>query len=138
MNDLDTILSILKVRRDVLTDIERNALLLYVVDRRTLESREMSYHDSVKIDRLIETLAYIMETKVLSQGVDHEKDIRAMGWVEDFAQERIDVFNTDSGWGWGHRMISQWAQDWLSSLMSEYRYHHIVGNQHELCDDIVF
>jgi hypothetical protein len=129
MDDLNYILDILRVKHDILTTIEQNALLLYVVEKETLESSDMSYHDSIKIDRLIDTIAFIMETKVYQQGADesdYEKDIRAMGWVDDFAQESIDIFNMNGGRGWGHRMVSDWAKDWMSSLLSEYRYTYLI------------
>lgn len=63
MDDLHYVLSILKVKHDMLTTVEQNSLLLYVVNKETLVSCDMSYHDSIKIDRLIDTIAYIMETK---------------------------------------------------------------------------
>lgn len=146
MNNLDSILNILKVQSNTLTEVERNALLLYVVDAKTLESYDMSYHDSVKIDRLIDTIAYIMEEKVRLQGVhdfNYERDIRAMGWVEDFAQECIDIFYINGGSGSGHRMISQWAKDLMSSLMSEYRYERFVSKRDDhdvscFCDRHMF
>jgi hypothetical protein len=124
MDDLHYVLSILKVKHDMLTTVEQNSLLLYVVNKETLVSCDMSYHDSIKIDRLIDTIAYIMETKVFYQS-DYENDIRAMGWVDDFAQESIDIFKLNGGRGWGHRMVYEWAKDWMSSILAEYRYTYL-------------
>lgn len=129
MEQLDHILGILQVKCDTLTSIERNALELYVVNKDTLETRDMSSSDWVKIDRMIDTIAYIMEKRVDDQEpytLDVEDNILAMGWCDDFAKERIKCFSlTDGDVWWGHRLISQWAKDWMSSLFAEYRYNII-------------
>jgi hypothetical protein len=127
-------LNILRVKHDILTTVERNALLLYVVKKETLTSSDMCYHDSIKIDRLIDTIAFIMATKVYHQDAhvsDFEKDIRAMGWDDDFAQESIDIFNINGGCGWGHRMVSDWAKDWMSSMLAEYRYAYLKNEDED-------
>ena len=81
MDDVDNILSILKVKRDYLTELEKNALVLYSVSQSTLLNLDRDYIDNIKIERLIDTLAYIMERKVYEN--KHERNIQLSDFEND-------------------------------------------------------
>ena len=130
MEDIYFILSILKVRPDYLSKDEINALLIYSVNQSTLLNSCRDYYDNMKIERLIDTLAFIMEMKVYKnnkerniQLYNYENDIRAMGWTDDYTDEIIKLwstFNEDVYSMWGHRMIKDRAKNWLTSNLLEY------------------
>jgi hypothetical protein len=135
MEDINHILNILKIRPDYLSKDEMNALLIYSVNQSTLLNLSRNYFDNIKIERLIDTLAFIMETKVYKnnderniQLCNYENDIRAMGWTDDYIDETIKLwseFNDDGHSMWGHRMISDWGKNWLTSNMDEYIYSNV-------------
>ena len=130
MEDITNILNILKLRPDYLSEVEMNALLMYSVSNSTLLNLERHYYDTIKIERLIDTLAFIMEIKVYQnkderniQLSDYENDIRAMGWTDDYIDETMQLwskFNDNGHSTWGHRMISDWGKNWLKSNLDEY------------------
>ena len=133
MEDLRFILEILKVKEATLSDLEKNALLLYVVPRERILNKGIVFNDNIKMGRLIDTLAYIMGSKVeyLPKEADKEvvakAQIKAMGWQDDFVDERVKHFSKNGGFSWWeYKLPSQWAIDWLSSLYSEYRYKVIT------------
>ncbi len=124
MEDLEFLLNILKVKTTTMCPFEKNALLLYVVDRSKIEDNNLTHNDHVKLDRLMDTIAYIMEQRVLEgEETTVDNNILAMGWFDEFAMERIRCFklNDGSDW-WSHRNVSEWAKDWLSSIFADYLY----------------
>jgi hypothetical protein len=134
MEDINHILNILKIRPDYLSKDEINALFIYSVNESTLLSLSRTYYDNIKIERLIDTLAFIMETKVYEnkderniQLCNFENDIRAMGWTDDYIDETIKLWSEFNGGHsrWGHRMISDWAKNWLKSNLDEYIYNNV-------------
>lgn len=125
MDDLEFILNILKVDSNNMCLTEKNALLLYVVAKSMIENNSLTHNDHVRLERLMDTIAYIMEQRV--HNTTHEttmdNDIFAMGWFDEFAMERIRCFKLNDGceW-WSHRTISEWAKDWLTSIFADYLY----------------
>jgi hypothetical protein len=87
----------LKVRPDYLSNVEINVLLIYFVNQLTLLSLSRDYYDNIKIERLINILAFLMETKLYKnkderniQLYNYENDVLAMGWTEEFINENIN------------------------------------------------
>ncbi len=114
MDDLKFILGILKVDIERLTELEINALMLYVLPSTILlDSANIKYRDHVKIERMISTIAFIMGTKVYDKKPSYEgdfkNDISAMGWTDDYIQDTIKTLGTNKADWWGHRLVNDWA-----------------------------
>ena len=136
MDDLIFILDILKVDSSKLTEIEKNSLMLYVVPSSKFADGSMTVCEHVKIERLMSTMAYIMGTNVQSGCSNFINDIKTMGWTDDFAAETIQSFEdrNNNDW-WGHRLVSEWAMIWMSSLFEEFMYKIYEREQENKIDD---
>ena len=140
MDDLIFILDILKVDPSKLTEIEKNSLMLYVVPSSKIADGSMTVCEHVKIERLMSTMAYIMGTNVQSGCSNFINDIKTMGWTDDFVAETIQSFGdrNNNDW-WGHRLVSEWAIIWLSSLFEEFMYKIYEREQENTIDvDLVY
>ncbi len=133
MDDIDNFLNIVKVKQDYLSPVEKNALLLYSLSPSALLSLNRKYYEHIKLERLIDTLAFIMELKVQEyqdenniEFIDFENDIRYMGWTDEYIEETFKIWSRfeDNQSAWGHRMVSDWARIWLSSNLEEYIMKH--------------
>lgn len=139
MDDLNFILNILKVNPNKLTDTEKNALVLYVVPSSKLIDGSMTLCEHVKIERLMSTIAYIMDTNVQRFNSNFISDIQNMGWTDDFVAKTIRSLNdrNNNDW-WGHRLVSEWARMWLSSLFEEFMYETYERENENKVDDCNF
>lgn len=124
--DIHDFLHILHVNPSKLTLKEKNALQIFLIPREKLENANLSNADYEMVSLFVKTLAFIMERKVhdIADDADIATKIRAMGWQDDFADDRIACFTQkDSGCGgWGHRIPSDWAEGWLRDWFSEYNF----------------
>lgn len=123
MEDLKFILDILQVDVESLTETERNALMLYVVPKAQIIDGSMTIYDHVKIERLMTTIAHVMEMRIQKRTTNHIKDIKRMGWKDSFVAHIVKEFQdeNDLEW-WGHR----WAKIWMSSLFEDFLFE-LVG-----------